>query len=158
MTQRRTNRNRTRDEKEAFEKQKMRDLADHDAAWYLLSILNSCFEPDVLPISTASSRLIALLKMRLTHELTELARVLCFTDRAQRTTTAREGSGPSLVEEGMVLDVYEKAWLNGWLDGPAYPETEDLTIGPLERPADMGGKEKGIGESMGVQEQTVNTE
>lgn len=84
--------------------------------------------------------------------------MLCFTDRAQRITTARAGSGPSLVEEEMVLGVYEKAWLNGWLDGPAYPETEDLTIGPLERTADMGGKEKGVGESMRVQEQTVNTE
>ena len=151
-TQRRANRSGTRDEKEAFEKQRMQDLADHDAAWYLLTILNLCFEPSVLPISATSSQLIALLKIRLTHELTELARILCFSDRAQRITTRRAGSGPSLVEEKMVLDVYEKAWLNGWLDGPAYPETVDPTIGPLERTADMGGKEKGVGDCMEVQE------
>jgi hypothetical protein len=141
--QRNTNQNRTREEKEAFEKQARNDLADHDAAWYLLAVLSLCFEHEVSPISTASSPLEAPLKMRLTHELTELARVLCFTDRAERIRTVREGSGPSFVEEEMVLGVYEKAWLNGWLDGPAYPEVEDLTGGP-ERAADVGGKENDV--------------
>ena len=141
--QRNTNRNRTREEKRAFEKQARNDLADHDAAWHLLAVLSLCFEHEASPISTASSPLEAPLKMRLTHELTELARILCFTDPAERIRNMRAGSGPSLVEEEMVLGVYEKAWLNGWLDGPAYPEVEDMTGGP-ERTADVGGKENGV--------------
>ena len=147
-TQRKTNRNRTKEEKEAFEKQKMQDLADHDAAWYLLAILNLSFEPEISPIS---SPLVALLKMRLTHELTELARILCFTDCAGRTRTVRTGSGPSLVEEEMTLGVYERAWLNGWLNGPTYPDAKDLTGGP-ERGVDVGERENSVGESTEVQE------
>jgi hypothetical protein len=149
--QRKANRNCTKEERKALERQKMQGLADHDAAWYLLAVLNLSFEPEVPPISTSSSPLVALLKTRLTHELTDLARVLCFTDRAERTRTVRAGSGPSLVEEEMVLGVYERAWLNGWLDGPSYPDNEGLTGSP-ERTANVGGKEDGVEGSIGVQE------
>ena len=153
--QRKTNRNRTKEEKDAFTKQKMQDLAGHDAAWYLLAVLNLCFEPEVSPISTPSTPLVALLKVRLTHELTELVRIFCFTDRDERIRTVRAGSGPSIVEEEMVLGVYERAWLNGWLDGPAYPDSEVLPEGG-EMIADVGGNENAVEESMVVQEQTVN--
>ena len=136
-----TNRNRTKEEKDAFAKQKMQDLAGHDAAWYLLAVLNLCFESEVSPISTASSPLVALLKVRLTQELTELVRIFSFTDRAERIRTVRPGSGPSLVEEEMALGVYERAWLNGWLDGPAYPDLEVLP-GGRDMTADVGGNEK----------------
>jgi hypothetical protein len=156
-TQCKAHRNRTKEEKDASEKQKMQDLADRDAAWYLLAVLNLCFEPEVSAISTASSPLVAPLKMRLTYELTELARVLCFADRAERTRTVRAGCGPGLVEEEMILGVYERAWLNGWLDGPAYTDTEVLT-GGRQTTADAGGNKNAVEESMVVQEQTVNAD
>ena len=153
--QRKTNRNRTKEEKDAFAKQRMQDLAGHDAAWYLLAVLNLCFEREVSPISTASSPLVALLKVRLTHELTELVRIFCFTDRADRIRTVRAGSGPGLLEEEIVLGVYERAWLNGWLDGPAYPDAEVLP-GGREVTTGVGGNENAVEEGMVVQEQTVN--
>jgi hypothetical protein len=127
--QHKTNRNRTKEEKEDFEKQEMQDLADHDAAWYLLAVLNLCFESEVPLSSTSSSPLVELLKMRLTYELTELSRVLCFTDRPDRIRTVKAGSGPTLVEEEIILGVYERAWLNGWLAGPTHLDTENLTRG-----------------------------
>src|SRR5260370_29254572 len=95
------NRNRTKEEKEAFEKQKMQDLADHDAAWYLLVVLNLCFDSEVSPMSMSSPPLVALLKVRLTHELTELARVFCFGDRTERTRPVRGSSGARFVTKGM---------------------------------------------------------
>jgi hypothetical protein len=150
-----TNRNRTKEEKYAFEKQKMQDLAGHDAAWYLLAVLNLCFDPEVSPVSTASSPLVAQLKVRLSHELTELVRSFCFTDRAERIRAVRTGSGPGPVEEEMVLGVYERAWLNGWLDGPAHPDAGVLP-GDREMTADVGGNEDAVEESMVVQEQSVN--
>ena len=153
--QRKTNRNRTKEEKDAFAKQTMQDLAGHDAAWYLLAVLNLCFEREVPPIPTASSPLVTLLKVRLTHELTELVRIFCFTDRAERIRTVRAGSGPGLVEEEIVLGVYERAWLNGWLDGPVHPDAEVLP-GGREVTTDVGGNENSVEEGMVVQEQTVN--
>jgi len=156
LVQCKKNRNRTKEEKDAFEKQKMQDLAGHDAAWYLLAVLNLCFEPEVSPISTASSPLVALLKSRLSHELTELVRILCFTDRAERIRTVRAGGGPGLVEEEMVLGVCERAWLNGWLDGPAHPDTGVLP-GGREVTADVAGNENAAEGSVVVQEQTVNS-
>ena len=93
--------------------------------------------------------------MRLTHELTELVRIFCFTDRADRIRTVRAGSGPGLLEEEIVLGVYERAWLNGLLDGPAYPDAEVLP-GGREVTTGVGGNENAVEEGMVVQEQTVN--
>lgn len=153
----RTKRKCTKEEKDASEKQKMQDLAGHDAAWYLLAVLNLCFEPEVSPISTASSPLVAPLKVRLSHELTELVRIFCCTDRAERIRAVRAGSGPGFVEEEMVLGVYERAWLNGWLDGPAHSDIGVLP-GDREMTANVGGNENAVEESTLAQEQSVNTD